>query len=99
MPNPNYAKPPFLSSAERIRLEIYKLSNGNPGAISVMSLGVTTYGREFLHRLHVHDLQGPRIWELFKDVCKQDIAAMMTALEGETITWAQADKEEQVNER
>ena len=56
---------------------IFELSQGNPGAIRVMSDGYKIFGPTFLDRLEFHKLSGPSVWIVFKDICKQDLFAMM----------------------
>jgi hypothetical protein len=67
-----------------------KLAENNPGAISVLLQFAKETPRidpdaAFGHISHLlnmdtYGIYGARIWMLYKDVCKQDITSMITAL-------------------
>ena len=69
---------------------LVKLSKGNPGAISVLTQMIkhtTTIDPDaamgplaHLLNLDSFSIYGPRIWMLYKDVCKQDLATMLAVL-------------------
>lgn len=65
---------------------IAAMSDGNPGAISVLaqvfhgeSGGVTGFFR--ILRLDSLGIYGPRIWMLFKDVCREELGVMLKVLD------------------
>jgi hypothetical protein len=69
---------------------IIVLSEGNPGAVTVMSrlfqeapsidpqAALGGYG--YLFDLDALSIYGPRIWMLYKDVCKEDLLSMVALL-------------------
>ncbi len=83
-------------SKERIQLTdspkdmIIKLSDGNPGAVSVLMQLLTrsaavdpdsAFGPfTYLLNLNAFGIYGPRIWMLYKDVCHEDIVSTMAVL-------------------
>lgn len=64
---------------------IFKLADGNPGAISAMvELSKLELGGLWpLLRLDKLGLYGPDIWVMYKDECREDAAMMLEALAGE----------------
>ena len=56
---------------------IFKLAQGNPGAISVLLQLIKKLGEMksiiFFLSLEELDLRGSKIWEIYKDHCKEDI--------------------------
>lgn len=68
-----------MTGAEAIRSvsdRICERSDGNPGAISVMCMGVHEVGPEFMLALDLAELRGPEIWRVYKDECDCDIEKM-----------------------
>lgn len=69
---------------------VVKLSEGNPGAMTVCvrllneGSDIDPYGVfggfGILLILDTYNIYGPRIWMLFKDVCKQDLVKTIAAL-------------------
>lgn len=81
-----------MSSHERIRGDmtatqaIVAMSDGNPGAVRVCADvlrsnadGVPGFFR--LLRLDNFAIHGPRIWMLYKDVCREDLGTMLAVLD------------------
>ncbi len=64
-------------SLEDDMIEVLRtLSEGNPGALSVL-IEVLNGDLEGLSDIHILDdmnIRGPQIWVAYKDVCKQDIS-------------------------
>ncbi len=58
-----------------------ELGEGNPGALSVLMQSFTFLGvvdfESFGQKLKDKNLRGSRIWESYKDVHRQDIAAFV----------------------
>lgn len=68
-----------MTSAEAIRSvsdRIAERSDGNPGAINVMCMGVAEVGPEFMLALELAELRGPDIWRVYKDKYDCDIEKM-----------------------
>lgn len=61
---------------------IVSLSEGNPGAISVLVKLLEAGPLGFMDILHLDDMgmKGPQIWVAWKDHCKQDIEAFRKAI-------------------
>lgn len=68
-----------------------KLSEGNPGALTVLCrvmeigndidpIGMGAFG--FILMLDSFAIYGPRIWMLYKDVCKEDVIKTMAVVRG-----------------
>jgi hypothetical protein len=79
-----------VSRRERITLSmstsdaIVAMCDGNPGALSVCVQLMKEGPHGFFRVLYLDSLgiYGPRIWRLYKDVCRQDLAVMQALLEG-----------------
>lgn len=76
-------------SADRIRLDmsmrdiVIELCDGNPGALNVLVALAAKGGPVGAMDLVWLDslcIYGPRIWMLFKDVCRQDLPCMQAVL-------------------
>lgn len=76
-------------SSDRIRIDmsardiVMALCDGNPGALNVLLALATKGGPIGNIDLLVLDslrIYGPRIWMLFKDVCRQDLPCMQAVL-------------------
>lgn len=68
---------------------VWKMSDGNPGAATVMMTimenedidpDAAMGGIGTILSLDTHGIYGPRIWMLYKDVCKQNISHMLALL-------------------
>lgn len=60
---------------------IMKLTNGNPGAVSVCArLAKRERGFMLLLDLDAHGIYGPDIWIMYKDQCEQSIERMAQAI-------------------
>ncbi len=80
---------------------ILKLSEGNPGAITMLSRGLgmveaidpdSAYGPfTLLFPLDDLGIYGSRIWMLFKDVCKQNFVLTAAALRAQQLGFISAD--------
>ena len=77
-----------LTITDTIKDVVVKMSDGNPGAITVM-MSILKDGRDIdpytepgMHLLNLDDLElyGSRIWLLYKDLCGQSLAATMGML-------------------
>lgn len=65
---------------------VCELSDGNPGAINVMCLGVTYFGTPFLDALEARSLRGSAVYVRYNDIHGRDLNAMYAALlEGATV--------------
>ena len=74
---------------------IVELSEGNPGAAVVLGHILNTTkvidpdnalgGLGVLLRLDSLEIYGPRIWMLYKDVCKEDIAKFLAVIRAEQL--------------
>jgi hypothetical protein len=77
-----------IQSQDTMLEAIVKMSDGNPGAITVMmqlleqvpEIDPIAAMGGLLYVLHLDDfgLYGPSIWMLYKDVCGQEIAGIVT---------------------
>lgn len=59
---------------------LFKLSNGNYGAVSVLIDALKDegdYGTQFVLMLDEYEIYGSSIWRLYKDVCGEDLAVTM----------------------
>jgi hypothetical protein len=79
-----------ITIKDNIKTAIIKLAEGNPGALTVMlsilekseaidpdaALGPMAH----IFGLDTLGIYGPRIWMLYKDVCKQDLVNMLAVL-------------------
>lgn len=81
-----------IQLTDSIQDVIFKLSAGNPGAITVC-LSILKNGAQIdpdnmfgglgaLLSLDTLGLYGPKIWMLFKDVCKENLSRMLAVLRG-----------------
>jgi hypothetical protein len=71
------------------------LSEGNPGAVSVLAQIIKEApkidpqdafgGLGCLLALDTHGIFGPRIWMLYKDVCNQDLTSMLAILRADQL--------------
>jgi len=72
-----------------------EMSEGNPGAASVL-MQILDKGEKIdpqgmfgglgaILDLDTHGIYGPRIWMLFKDVCKQDLVSMLAVLRADQL--------------
>ena len=61
--------------------DIYHLSEGNPGALSVLMQ------LDFNHLVALNrtDLRGSMIWVAYKDICAEDITTLRREIEAGTI--------------
>ena len=79
-----------LTLEDTTRSALMKLSEGNPGALTVMIQALKDApeidpdsvggGAMVLLQLDDLDITGPRIWMLFKDVCDENLSRMLGAL-------------------
>lgn len=56
--------------------KIFKVCEGNPGALSVMKQILDNYPNKIeiiLQKLITHNIKGSDIWTIYKEECKQDI--------------------------
>ncbi len=60
---------------------IYKVAEGNPGALSVC--GRLDYSN--LTKLHRMGITGSMVWVAYKDICKEDIEVLKDKIEDGTI--------------
>lgn len=87
MPKPNNHKEVIVLQDSTMEIVI-KLASGNPGAIRVCAqlLSDDTDPDNFvnglgnLFDLDTHGIYGSNIWILYKDVCGENVAAMVTLL-------------------
>ncbi len=80
---------------------IYKLSEGNPGAVNVL-ISILKDGEgidkdcasQLLNVLHLDSLRiyGSRIWMLYKDVCSENLSEMLCILRANQLGFLSKDK-------
>jgi hypothetical protein len=60
---------------------VAKMSEGYPGAINVLMLLFQKGQEGFLAVMDLDDMniRGPKVWLAYKDYCKQDLDALITA--------------------
>lgn len=79
-----------IKSSDTMAEAIYKVACGNPGATTVLMRCLTEYsqvdpdsglgGLSALLRFDSLDIRGPKVWMLYKDVCKCDLPTMIMLL-------------------
>jgi len=66
---------------EEVKDRVIKLCAGNPGALRVLIDLVSTQKPDrMLEPLEAQGVQGPGIWILYKDICNQQLDALVDLL-------------------
>lgn len=61
-----------------MRDRIIDLTDGNPGALTVLSkVANEPNSGTLIQILEHHDVRGPEVWKLYKDECDEDIDAFV----------------------
>ena len=79
-----------LTLEDTTQTALMKMSEGNPGALTVLlqvieqaeRIDPDSLGGSAMVLLHLDEMgiHGPKVWMLYKDVCKQNLSHMMGAL-------------------
>lgn len=61
--------------------ELYDISLGNPGAITVIAQLLRHEREDLIETLHDSNLKGSALWVLYSDLCNQDIEEMIEMID------------------
>ena len=81
-------KNPRVSLMDTMQEVLYKMSEGNPGGLTVMiNLLKSDAVEGFMYLLDLDDMgiYGSKIWLAYKDVCREDLEVLKTKIQDRSI--------------